>query len=174
MKALLFENGGLASQKIYDWVESFVGKDYKEINTEVRDYERRQDLWMFATLINPEIEHIFVSLAFERQVDFHCHLSFKGIKRIDDPIMLQVEYYGFLIREAVVYRQRHNLPKLTLHVNYLYPTLFEDLKDGTLGDNLILLTIRQMEGWLTVIHYDDYKEVGRIIEDNNDYKYITK
>lgn len=172
---ILLENDGLASQATKDWADSLVDL-WNEANPQVRNYMRDDDYRWFGALIDPNLTDLIVSSAFEHVVDFACQLSFSSKRkfRVDDEQMLQVEYFSYLIRRAVMWRKKNNLPKLTLHVNYLYDDLFKDLEEGKLGDGTksnILTTIRQAEGWLTVKCYKDYKHTSSIIEEDADYKH---
>lgn len=171
MKALLLENDGLASKEIYNWVESIVGKDYKEVNPSTMHYMRQDDLHWFGTLINPEIEHLFVASSFARCVDYSCELSFRGGNDDGEETMLQVEYFAWLIYNAVQWRRHYGLPKITLHVEYYGVDLVGEIEDGSLGEmtKLILLAIRQSEGWLTLKVYEDFKNIYDVIEVSADW-----
>lgn len=176
MKAILIENDGLASDDIYQWVESIVDKNYEEISPNTDYYRRSDDLHWFVKLINPKLEKIFVSSSFIREAPFECRLSFYGEKGLDYE-MLQVEYFSWLIRQAVFYRRKNNITPLELHINYHNGNLFDALNKLEFGEKTssnILLTIRQAGGYLTVYCYEDYKLVGIIQESNENYVYIKQ
>ena len=174
IKALLLENDGLASQKIYNWVESHVGKKYKEVNPSTQCYMRSDDFHWFTLLTNPNIEQIFVASAFERCVDFDCQKTF-GKRSLNEEPMKQVEYFSWIIREAVFHRKQNNLPKLTLNIEYYGENLIGDIQYGKLGDmtTLIPLTIRQAEGYLTLNVYKEFKPLYSVVEDNASWKIIA-
>ena len=148
------ENGGLATSKTIAFAKG-IDENYVEFNPEMRDYMRSDDLFVFAALIDPELENIVVSSAFEHGV------SFSYVKTYDvNEDYKQIEHYAYLFFMAVRYRKDKGLPCLNFHINYLYDDFLGHLKDGTLGNDTttyVKLMLRQSEGFAKLFIYDEYK-----------------
>lgn len=155
------ENDGIPTQKTLEFVQS-IDLEFKEYNTGVREYMHSDELFIFGELIQPNLENLVTSSAFERNMPpdayevFGKEYDFNSSKCR----FKQIEFYTYLIRNAVNFRQRYNLPVLNIHINYLYPDFLSDLKEEILGKDTTLylkLMLRQCEGAVKVYVYNEYK-----------------
>jgi hypothetical protein len=157
MKTLLMENGGIATSGTLAFVKA-IDPNYKEYNTENSQYMRSDDLWVFAKLIQPELENIVTSSAFETNMNYDAYLSFD--KNNNDTEFKQIEYFSYLFYWAVRYRNTHELKPLTFYINYKGFDFLSDLKQGILGDDT-LTNVKRMfnhyEGYVTFHIYQDYE-----------------
>lgn len=155
----LLENGGLVTERLLKWVTSF-DKNYKEINTDSnRFYMRSGDLWFFAMLINPKLERIVTSSAFMTPMPHEATVSFN--KEDDKQMFMQIEYFTWLIYEAVGFRKQNNIQPLNIEINYQGVDFLKDLKKETvLGKDTttyLKLMLRQSEGHVKLNIYSEYK-----------------
>ena len=170
MKTLLLENNNLLSSDTEEWVKSF-DLNYVELNSSVREYDRSDDLHFFGLLINPELERVVTSSAFPTQMDYRACVSFdKGLhEKEDDENFYQLEYFSWLIFNAVRFREKNKLPFLTIEINYLGENFLQDLKDGDFGDDTIMylkLMLRQQDN-VQVNLYKDFKLVAELKEEED-------
>ncbi len=164
-KTYLLENDGLLTDAVKNWVESF-DKNYKEINTTSRDYNRRQDLHFFALLINPNLERLMTSSAFHTIMDYSAEVSFgKKRKKLDDTPFMQLEYFSWLIYEAVRFRKNLSLSPIIIDINYEGINFLSDVNANKLGGDVKLylqMMFKQNMGDIILNIYDDFKLVKTI------------
>lgn len=157
MSSIILENQGLLYEKAKAWANG-IDKDAKEVNTERRDYMRKQDLWMFAMLINPELENVITDSTFESIMPYEAHTSFQKEDKIGE-YFLQIEYFSWLIYEAVSYRKSHSAAPLSIHINYRGVNFLKRVNEKQLGEDTKLfmkLMMRQSEGSVKLFIYDEY------------------
>lgn len=161
IKSILFENDGLTSGMLIDWVKS-IDENYKEVNSSTRNYDRSDDLYFFAMLIEPNLENIITSSGFPNPAyGYALSIGKKRDAALDYP---QISYFMWLIREAALYRQRKELKPLTLHVDYAGENLLSDLKNNRKWEDAkdyLKLTLRQCKEFTLKI-YKDYKLIQAI------------
>lgn len=158
MKTVLMENAGIATQDTKNWAKSF-DPDYMEFNTESREWMKGDDYSVIALLINPKLERIVTSSAFETPMSYRAHKYFCKEFGVDGCNFYQIEYYMFLIFKAMRIRERNKAPKLTVEVNYLYPDFLKDLKEEKMGEDTttyLMLMLRQQDN-VQVNIYNDYR-----------------
>jgi len=154
MKTLLMENAHLASLKTLEFVKN-IDINYIEYNTEVRNYMRSNDLFIFAKLIQPNLENIVTSSSFQTIMPY----EYKKNNDFDRGYK-QIEYYSYLFYNAIAFRKGKNLPCLNFHIDYLNVDFLRDLDEGELGEDTksyIKLMLRQSEGFVKFFIYKDYK-----------------
>jgi hypothetical protein len=160
MKTLLMENDGIPTQKTLEFVKS-IDPLFQEYNTSVREYMHSDELFIFGELIQPSLENLVTSSAFERSMPSNSYRVFgKEYNFSGEDRFKQIEFYTYLIRNAVNFRQRYNLPVLNIYINYLYPDFLSDLKAEILGKDTTMylkLMLRQSEGYVKIYLYHEYK-----------------
>lgn len=172
IKTILMENMGLLKDSTAKWADS-IDDQYKELNPEPRDYSRSDDLHWFGTLINPDLENILTDSGFPTNMPYEAGVSFGKFEpgEWEEDKFLQVEYFMWLLREAVLWRSRHGLKPLTLHVNYIEPnTLVESINKGKLGEDTktyLKLTLRQCSGHLILKEYKDHKLIKTYLTEDD-------
>ena len=157
MKTILFENDALLTQKTKDWVNS-IDKNYYEFNSQTREYDRSNDLYVFGMLINPTLENIITSSEFITKMPYIAYKCFN--KDIEIEKFTQLEYYAWLIFYAVRFRKDKNIQPLTLYINYKGEDFLTDLKDNILGKDVftyIKLMLKQSENFVFLKIHKDYK-----------------
>ncbi len=164
-KTYLLENDGLLTDAVKNWVESF-DKEYKEINSSSRNYNRRQDLHFFAILIAPNLERLVTSSSFHTIMDYSAEVSF-GKKRgkLDDIPFMQLEYFSWLIYEAVKFRKNISLPPIIIDINYEGVNFLSDVNKNKLGEDVKLylhMMFEQNMGDIILNIYDDFKLIKTI------------
>jgi hypothetical protein len=158
VKTFLFENYRLASEDIYEWVKSF-DESFQGLNSETRQYSKRDDLHLFGLLINPNLERIMTSSSFATMMPFEANHYFN---KEDEYDFYQLEYYAYMIREAVWYRECNKIQPLVIELNYYGENFVKDLKEGKFGEDIemtIRLTLRQFESHFTLNIYSNFKLV---------------
>jgi hypothetical protein len=170
IKTYLFENYRLASDQIKDWVSSFDEK-YLEINTEVRRYERSDDLHFFGLLINPNLERICTSSSFQTIMGSEAEQSF-GKEYDADKHFMQIEYFTYLMYEAISWREKNKIQPLILEINYYGDFFLGDINNGDLGEDTksyMKLLFRHYEGHIIMNIYDEFnlKKTVKTEEDLN-------
>ena len=170
VKTYLLENDGLITDRLLKWVKGF-DPDFKEINTSGgRDYMRSQDLRFFGLLINPNIDRLITSSSFPSQMPYEAFRSFN--KDFDDngDGFYQLEYFSWLIREAVNFRKGFNIQPIIIELNYEGEGFLKHLKDNYWGENTtswVMLMMRQSEGFVKINLYEDYKFIETIITEDD-------
>lgn len=171
MKTLLMENGGIASKKTIQFVTE-IDPSYVEYNTEIKDFMLQDLLFTFATLINPELQTIVTSSAFEMGMPYGSYHIFNKDGKGFDYEFKQIEYYTYLFFIALRYREARKMPCLTFHINYLYDDFLGDLKVSKLGEGTttyLKLMLRQSEGYAILKIYDNY-ELKHILKTEDDLR----
>lgn len=155
------ENMGLAGRDVVAFAKS-VDENYKEINTEVRSWIKGDDLLDFAGLIQPSLENIVTSSAFETGMPYEAYAYYGKdfTSGYDNCGFKQIEYYTFLFYNAVAFRSRMKMPPLNIHINYYGIDFLEDLKKEKLGRDTttyLKLMLRQQEGNVKIHLYKEFK-----------------
>lgn len=160
-KTILLENGGLLSEQCEAWIDS-IDDQYVEINSEVNTYMRSDDLLLFAMFTHPNLKTIATSSAFPTIMPYEAICSFDKERYSTEDRncqFYQLEYFSWLIYNAVAYRIRMGLSPLTIEINYKGNDFLKDLKDGDFGQDTIdylKLMLRQSEGHVIINLYKDY------------------
>lgn len=167
---ILFENYGLLTDKCDIWAKK-IDTNYKMINSEVSSYSISNDLWFFAMLTDPNLKNICTSSCFITNMDYEAALRFNklDLKTLDwnEDKFKQLEYFTWLIREAVHYRNVHKLSPLTIHINYENSDadFLEDVNENLLGKDVkryLMLMLRQSEKHVILKIYKEYSLVKTI------------
>jgi hypothetical protein len=153
------ENMGLAGRDVEAFVKS-VDENYIEVNTQVREWMKGDDLSDFGMLIQPDLENVVTSSGFITNMPFDSYEYFGKGDTFSTSKFKQIEYYAWLFYKAVGFRKRLNLEKLNIYINYYGQDFLEDLKLGHLGEDTttyLKLMLRQSEGFVTIWLYKDFK-----------------
>ncbi len=158
-KTYLFENNGGVTDALKKWVTA-IDKNYIEVNTEVRLYMKSNDLYIFAMLIDPALTTIATSSAFVTNMPFEaCILHGKETHASEDMEFTQMDYYSYLIYEAVGFRKNKGMRPLTIYINYHGIDFLRSLKEGRFGQDTISymkLMLNQSEGFVSFKIYNEY------------------
>lgn len=168
MKTILMENMRIPSKETLDWVNSF-DKSYVMVDTECEKFMKGDDYNMIALLVNPHLERMVTSSAFETRMPFEAYEFFGKEFDFEDCAFYQIEYYMFLIFKAMRIRERMKAPVLTIEVNYLGTDFLEDLKNDYLGQDTkmyLKLMLRQQDNVIVNI-YKDYKFQYQLKDEEN-------
>lgn len=178
MQTLLLENNGLLMRDAKAWAEH-IDPNFVEVNSDVRQYMRSDDLHTFASFINPNLTRILTSSEFPTKMPFGaCLMNGKTGREgshgrsYDEQPWTQLEYMTWLIYHAVAYRKRKGLTPLEIHVNYLGVNFLKDVNAEDLGPDVktyLMLMFRQSEGYVKLFIYKDYI-TPKIIRTEDDLK----
>ena len=91
---------------------------------------------------------------------------------VGDAEFMQLEYFTWLIYEAVSYREKNKMQPLTLEINYNGVNFLRDINDGDLGvdtKRYMRLMFGQFEGQITMNIYEEFKLIKTVknLEDLN-------
>lgn len=163
METVLFENNGLLTRDTKNWALSF-DENFVEVNSAVKNYERRDDLHLFAMLINPKLKTVLSSSAFVTVMPFDACLM-NGKEDLANE-WTQLDYFSWLVYEAVRFRSHHKTPTpLSLHLNYLGVDFLKKVDKGEKGLDVktyLKLIFNQFEGHVTLTLYSDFKKVKTV------------
>lgn len=142
------------------WIEK-IDKNYQLVNSEIRDYMKSDDLHTFAMLIDPTLTDLATMSAFPSQMPFEAYAlngkDFDKYGRTKSESWTQIDWYTYLIYEAVGFRHRRKMPILTIHIAYEGKDFLKDVNDLYLGEDTktyLMLMMRQSEGSVILKLYD--------------------
>lgn len=176
MKTILLENGGegMFRNSTKEWI-SKIDEHYTLVNSEFRTYMKSADLLTFAMLIDPRLTDLATMSSFPSIMGFEaCNLN----GRDGDKEWLQIEWYTWLIYEAVGFRKDNNLNPLVLHIAYEGIDFLKDVNDGDLGEDTktyLKLMMRQSEGFIKIKLYDSQNnwKLKKTITNENQLKFTN-
>lgn len=166
-KTILLENYNLLSPQTETWILG-IDKNYEMINSESRNYSREDDMYTFAMFIDPKLRTIATSSAFVTQMPYEAIVSFRKEKDFniaEENAFTQLDYYSWVLFNAVRFRSRAKMAPLTLEINYHNIDFLEDLRDEKLGvdtKTYLKRMFRQQEGDIVMNLYKDYKLIKTI------------
>lgn len=168
MKTLVFENNGLFTEKTLNWLKS-LDENFIEINSETREYDRSDDLFFFGLLIDKDLTDVAVSSTFTMPMSYQAYKSFG--KKFDDVEFTQLDYFSWIIYEAISFRKKFKMNPLTIHINYNNSIGFIEMLNyesfGIDTKRYMNLMFRQFEGEVKINIYKDYQFINQILTEKD-------
>lgn len=179
MKTILLENGGsgMFRNSTKNWVEK-IDPNFIMVNSETREYMKSDDLYTFAMLIDPTLTDLATMSGFPSGMPFEAYrLNGKDFDKYHETKAgnwTQLDWYTEIIYEAVGFRKKRGMPKLTIHIAYEGVDFLKDVNDEDLGEHTksyLDLMMYQSEGAVELKIYNGKGELLKTITKGSQLKF---